>query len=49
MDAGSKAKHKLAHTKKSDPISSDEFPGRELGSLSQASQSSELLTCIQEA
>lgn len=45
MDAQAKAKYKLTDTKERDP---DEFPGRELGSCSQASQSSELLTCIQE-
>lgn len=49
MDAGAKAKYKLAQTKERDPICTDECPGRELGSLSQASQSSELLTRIQEA
>lgn len=49
MDAGAKAKYKLAHTKERDPICTDEFPGRELGRVSQALQSSELLTCFQEA
>lgn len=49
VDAGSKAKYKLAHTKERDPISPDKFPGRELRSFSQASQSSELLMHIQEA
>lgn len=47
IDAGPKAKYKHAHTKERDPICTAEFPGRELGS--QASQSSELLTDIQEA
>lgn len=45
MDAQAKAKYKLADTQERDP---DEFPGRDLGSRSQASQSSELLKCIQE-
>lgn len=45
MAAGAKAKCKLVSTKERDSICTDEFLGRE---LSQAPQSSELLTCIQE-